>query len=275
MPDSSLDLDAYLARIGYYGPRQASLETLKALHLLHPQVVSFENLDPFLGRPVNLDAGSLQAKLVGSRRGGYCFEHNLLFWRALDALGFSVTGLAGRVLWGQPEDAITPRGHMLLRIELDGRTWIADVGFGALTQTGPLLFVSGLEQETPHEPFRIVETGDHFRMQGKAGGEWRTLYRFDLQRQYEVDYTVSNYFLSTSPTSHFRSSLIAARAVPGKRYALRNNRLSIHHTSGGSEQREIATATELAGTLETMFDIDIPDREAFEAKVRAINIAET
>ncbi len=92
---------------------------------------------------------------------------------ALKALGFSVTGLAARVLWGQPEDAITPRSHMLLRIELDGKTYLADVGFGGLTQTGPLLLVPGLEQETPHEPFRILETGDHFRMQASTGDEWR------------------------------------------------------------------------------------------------------
>ncbi len=94
------------------------------------------------------------------------------------------------------------------------------------------------------------------------------------QRQYEVDYAVSNYFLSTSPTSHFLSSLAAARAGPGRRYALRNNRLSIHHTGSRSEQREIETAAELADTLENLFDIDIPDRAAFEAKVRAINIVE-
>jgi N-hydroxyarylamine O-acetyltransferase len=274
MPDASLDLDAYLARIGYGGLREPSLETLQALHLLHPQSISFENLDPLLGRTVKLDIASLQAKMIDSRRGGYCFEHNLLFMHALEALGFSVTGLAARVLWGQPEDAITPRSHMLLRIELDGKTYLADVGFGGLTQTGPLLLVPGLEQETPHEPFRILETGDHFRMQASTGDEWRPLYRFDLQRQYEVDYAVSNYFLSTSPTSHFLSSLAAARAAPERRYALRNNRLSIHHTGSHSEQREIETAAELADTLEDLFDIDIPDQVAFEAKVRAINIVE-
>jgi N-hydroxyarylamine O-acetyltransferase len=274
MTDACLDLDAYLARIGYGGPREASLETLKALHLLHPQAISFENLDPFLGRPVKLDIASLQEKLIGSQRGGYCFEHNLLFMHALDLLGFAVTGLAARVLWGQPDDAITPRGHMLLRLELDGKSYIADVGFGGLTQTGPLLLVPGPHQETPHEAFRIVETGDHFRTQAKVGGEWRTLYRFDLIEQFEVDYSVTNYFLSTAPSSHFISTVIAARAQPDRRYALRNNRLSIHHTGGRSEQREIATVAELAEKLENLFEIAIPDRTAFEAAVRQKKILE-
>ena len=99
-----------------------------------------------------LDIPSLQHKLLASGRGGYCFEQNLLFWEALEAPSVSppLSGLAARVLWNHPPDAITPRGHMLLRVELDGRIWLADVGFGGLTQTGPLLFEPGLEQQTPH-----------------------------------------------------------------------------------------------------------------------------
>jgi N-hydroxyarylamine O-acetyltransferase len=269
------DLDAYLARIGYSGSRDASLDTLQALHFLHPQAVPFENIDPFLGQPVRLDLASLQDKIVLGGRGGYCFEHNLLFMQALRALGFQVGGLAARVLWGQPEDAITARSHMLLRVELDGRTYIADVGFGGLTLTAPLLLKAGPEQKTPHETFRLVEAGDHFRLQAAIGGDWRSLYRFDLQPQYEVDYSVANYFLSTNPISHFLTTVVAARAAPDRRYALRGNRLSIHHIGGRTEQTDIATAAELADTLEGQLGIIIPDRSAFEARVREKKIVET
>ncbi|AZO65063.1 MULTISPECIES: arylamine N-acetyltransferase family protein [unclassified Mesorhizobium] len=274
MTDISFDIDAYFARIGYTGLRDASLETLKSLHLLHPQAIPFENLDPFLGHPVRLDLASLQEKIVARGRGGYCFEHNLIFMHVLKALGFAVSGLAARVLWGQPDDAITARSHMLLRVELDGRTYIADVGFGGLTLTAPLLLRPGLEQKTPHETFRMVETGDHFRLQANVGGDWRTVYRFDMQQNYEVDYSVSNHFLSTHPTSHFLSSVIAARALPGRRYALRNNRLSTHHLGGRTEQMEIATAAELADVLEGPLEIAIPDRAAFEAMARQKKILE-
>jgi len=275
MNDVSFDLDAYLARIGYAGPRDASLDTLKTLHFLHPQAIPFENLNPLTGARVALDVPAIVDKVIAHRRGGYCFEHNLLFMHALKALGFEVGGLAARVLWGQSEDAITARSHMLLRVELDGRTYIADVGFGGLTLTAPLLLEPGREQATPHEPFRIAEAGDHFRLQAAIGGDWRSLYRFDLQPQYEVDYSVINYFLSTSPTSHFLASVIAARAAPDRRYALRGNRLSIHHLGGRTEQTEIATAAELADTLQGQLGIIIPDRTAFEAKVREQKIVET
>jgi N-hydroxyarylamine O-acetyltransferase len=277
---NEFDLDAYFARIGHSGPRDVSLATLQALHAIHPQAIPFENIDALMGVSVGLDVASLQDKVFGQGRGGYCFEHNLILMHALRALGFSVSGLAARVLWGQPDDAVTARSHMLLRIELEGRSWIADVGFGGLTLTAPLLLQPDLEQQTPHEASRIVGAPDNFRLQANIGGtnsgdNWRTLYRFDLSQAYEVDYRVASHFLSTHPSSHFLSTLVAARALPDKRYALRNNRLSIHHTGGRSEQREIATATELADVLENQLAILIPDRAAFEAILREKHIVET
>ncbi len=265
--EPGFDLDAYLGRVGYSGPREATLDTLKALHLLHPQAIPFENLDPFLGRSVALDVAALQKKLVHGRRGGYCYEHNLLLKHALEALGFAVEGLAARVLWGRAEDALTPRSHMLLRVELEGRSWLADVGFGGLTQTAPLRLEADIVQETPHEPFRLVERSGYFHAQAEAGGEWRTLYRFDLSDHHEADYAVASYYLSTSPASHFVTGLVAARARPDGRYALAGNRLTVHHTGGPSERREIATAGELAGVLEEDFGIGIPDPAHFAETV--------
>ncbi len=84
--DGSLDLDAYLRRIEYAGERAPSRATLDALHLAHATHIPFENLDILLGRPIRLDLASLQAKLVAGRRGGYCFEQNLLFAAALGRL---------------------------------------------------------------------------------------------------------------------------------------------------------------------------------------------
>jgi N-hydroxyarylamine O-acetyltransferase len=100
-------------------------------------------------------------------------------------------------------------------------------------------------------------------MQANAGGVWRTLYRFDLQEQFPIDYAVSNYFLSTNPASHFRSSLVAARALPGLRLALSNNRLSTHRINDGSESFECSNAEELAAILQSRLGITIPDAAAF------------
>src|ERR1700761_880861 len=95
-------LSAYFDRIGYGGPAEPTLSVLRQLHALHPTQIPFESIDPFLGRPVDIEPGAIHAKLVHQRRGGYCHEQNALFHDVLAAIGFEVSALAGRVVWMSP-----------------------------------------------------------------------------------------------------------------------------------------------------------------------------
>lgn len=253
-----IDLDAYFERIGYTGDRTATLDTLRAVHRHHALAIPFENLDPWLGRPVRLDAASLEEKLVRGGRGGYCYEHNLLFGRVLTALGFRVTGLAARVLWNAPEGAVVPRNHMLLRVDLDEATYVADVGFGGLTLTAPLRLEPGAPQATPHESFRLVAAGADFVMQAEIRGAWKTLYRFDLQEQLLPDYEVSSWYLSTHPDSRFVRNLIAARPAADRRYALLNTELAVHHLNGTTERHALTTPAAVREALEGTFGVRLP-----------------
>jgi N-hydroxyarylamine O-acetyltransferase len=262
---SGFDLDAYCERIGYSGPRDATLDTLAAIHLCHAQAIPFENLNPLLGWPVRLDAQSLQQKMVRDGRGGYCFEQNLLLSLALTALGFQTIGLAARVLWNAPEGAVTARSHMLLLVDLDGVPYLVDAGFGGLTLTGPLRLQPDIAQPTPHEPFRLIPTGDEFLMQAQTSGTWRTLYRFGLQEQLLPDFEVSNWYLSNHPKSHFVTGLIAARPDRDRRYALRNNELTMHHLDGRAERRMLTSAKEIQEVLEAAFRLRLPDAPDLEA----------
>src|SRR6201999_33686 len=138
-----------LARIGFEGARAPDLGTLTTLHAAHADAIPFEAFDPLLGRPVRLDLASVQAKLVDSRRGGYCFEQNALFKAALEALGFKVTALGGRVQWmAQPGSPLGPLVHMLLRVDLPEGPHLADVGFGACVLDAPLQLRTDIEQRT-------------------------------------------------------------------------------------------------------------------------------
>jgi N-hydroxyarylamine O-acetyltransferase len=262
---AAIDIDAYFQRIGYAGERTPTLQTLRALHARHTEAIPFENLNPLLKWPVRLDPASLEEKLVRSRRGGYCFEQNLLLSHVLTALGFSVMGLGARVIWNQPEGAITARTHMLLQVDLDEGHFIADVGFGGQVLTGPLLIEAGVEQATPHEPFRLIRAGADFVLQVKVRGAWRQLYRFDLQQQHLPDYEVANWYLSNYPGSHFVTGLMAARTVPGRRYALRNNDLAVHDLNGNTTRRMLANPAELREALQDVFLLDLPDAPELDA----------
>jgi N-hydroxyarylamine O-acetyltransferase len=265
--DSSIDLAAYFERIGFAASARpsATLDTLRALHLLHPQAIPFENLDVLLGRPVRLDLASIQRKLVTGGRGGYCYEHNLLLRSVLQTLGFRVQSIAGRVLWGREASDMPPRTHMLLLVDLDEGMYLADVGFGGMVLSAPLAFEAGLEQITPHGAFRLEAAGGEpraFILKALVNGAWASVYRFDLDPQYDADYAMANHFVSTYPQSVFVHNLLAARLAPGIRYGLFNRRLQVHHThddGAPSETRDLTGAAELRHTLAHELGIRLPD----------------
>ncbi len=272
-PSSSFDLDAYLNRIGFAGKASANLQTLQTIALRHPTAIPFENLNPLLGRPVPLDIASLQRKMVEGGRGGWCFEHNLLLGTALAAVGFHVEGLAARVHWNVPTGVVRPRSHMVLHVDLDGLPYIADAGFGGLTLSGALRLEPYVAQQTPHERVRLTPAGESLIVEVEIGGEWRPLYRFDLQRQALADYEVTNWYLCTHPDSYFVTGLVAARVQPDRRYGLRNTELSIHRRDGVTERRVLATADEIRATLEQLFGIRVPAGEDVDAALTRLATA--
>ena len=254
----SMDLDRYFERIGFAGEVKPTLDVLRQLHERHPLSIPFEGLGPFIGERVSLNARDLQNKLVVQRRGGYCFEHNVLFWEVLRKIGFSVRGLSGRVRLNWPDDVILPRGHIVLLVSLSDGQYIADVGFGGLTLTAPLRFEIGVEQRTPHEPARLMEMPEKtYGVQVKVAEEWKTLYSFELNECHLVDYEVMNWYQSTHPQSPFVSGLIMAKVEKDKRRALRNKRYAVHALNGRSEIRELTSPGELIQTLERDFGLPL------------------
>jgi len=265
-----VDLVAYAERLGFSGALEPSLETLRTLHRLHPAAIPFENLTTLLDESPRLDVPSLEAKLVHSGRGGYCFEHNRLFAAVLEALGFRVVGLAARVLWERDPSALPPRTHMLLTVDVEGSTYVADVGFGGLTLTAPLRLVVDEEQDTPHETYRIRRQGAGFVIEARLGGTWRALYWFDETPYHEIDFEVLNHFVATHPGSPFRSMLYCARALPERRLALRNGRFTVRGLEGRPTTRTLADVDALRGVLAEDFAIDLPDDPALDDVLREV-----
>lgn len=259
--ETTLDLDAYFARIGYGGARTPTLDTLKALHHAHALSIPFENLDVLAKRPPQLDLASLQRKLVANRRGGYCFEVNALFAAVLRELGFDVTTLIGRVRWMSPEEVDTARSHMLMRVELPEGPYLADVGFGGLTMTGPIRFETDIEQETPHEPRRLLTHEDGFELQAKIAGDWTPIYRFTLEPHRSTDYEVASWYTATHPSSIFVQFLIAGLPQEGKWLSLFNREFKIRQLAGGVETRVLDSADEIAEVLDRHFGVSLSEED--------------
>ncbi len=267
-----LDVDSYFERIGYSGPRAATLETLRTLQRLHPLAIPFENLDTLAGIPVRLDLPSLERKLVHGRRGGYCFEQNLLFNHVLRALGFETAALAARVVWERLPGEERARTHMLVLVALGERRYVCDVGFGGLTPTAPIELTPGVEQPTPHETFRVLGVESELAIEARVRGEWKRLYRFDLQEQQQVDIELLNHYVMSHAESPMLGRLLAARVAADRRFGLGNGILNVHHLHGVSEQRHIGSVAELRSLLGSTFGIDVPaDPEVDAALARVLD----
>lgn len=262
-----IDLARYLARIGFEGTPRADKATLAELHRRHAEAIAFESLAPYVGDPVPIDLPSIERKIIEGGRGGYCYEHNHLFRDALEQIGFArVRGHAARVSWNLAPGMELPRTHMVLALEVEGEPMLADVGFGGMTLTAPLHLEAGLEQTTPHENFRLRDEGGEFALEARLPSGWKPLYAFDLQPQRRADYEMANYFVSTHPASRFRQHLIAARTEPGRRYALLDRLLQVHHLHGPTDRRELANADEVLDVLESVFGLRLD--ETLRTRVR-------
>lgn len=257
---SDFRLHDYLARIGFRGTIEPSLTTLAAIHAAYVDAIPFEGFDPLLRRPVKLDIGSLQQKLVDSRRGGYCFEQNLLFKAALEAMGFKVTGLSGRVRWMSPPDSpLGPREHIMLKVDLPDGPQLADVGFGVCVMDQPLQLKTDVEQRTAMGTYRLSKSDGLFSLAAKQPDGWRTMYVFDLEPQIHSDYELGNWYASTSPLVPFTSMLIMERVSGNKRYKLVNRRLRIEARDGSViSEHSIGSVEDLRQVLDKTFNVTPP-----------------
>ncbi|ODT68458.1 MAG: hypothetical protein ABS75_20470 [Pelagibacterium sp. SCN 63-23] len=263
MPEK-VNLNAYFERIGFAGSIAPSLATLEMLHALHPAAIPFENLTPLMGGAVPLDQPSLERKLLAEKRGGYCFEHNLLFKRMLEDLDYGVRPLLARVVWNGAEGAHNPPSHLLLLVEVNGQNYIADVGFGGLTLTAPLRLRAGVEQTTPHDTFRLSGGDPDWTLEVKIGEDWRAVYIFNVDEAPEAEIAAINQRLSTDPASPFTHELRVALSPGGRRLKLHNGRFTIQPVEGEKEQRDISRIESLRSVLTEQFGLTLPSDERLE-----------
>jgi N-hydroxyarylamine O-acetyltransferase len=259
MPEA-VDLAAYAARIGFTGELRPSVECLRGLHLAHATHVPFENIEVLMGRPVRLDLASLWKKLVVDRRGGYCFEQNTLFAAVLEQVGFPVRRLAARVRMGA--NRVSPRTHMLLAVEADGRQWLCDVGFGGEALLCPVAWLPGETAAQFAWKYRLMEEAPGYVLQMWRPEGWLDLYGFNMEEQYAVDYEVANHYTATHPDSFFRKQLMVHIPGPEVRVTLFGRRVIERRPEVASEVL-LADDAAVLETLAARFGMHFPEGTVF------------
>jgi len=278
-PDLSLargegfDLAAYLGRVGLDAPPPVSREGLALLVRAHRMAIPFENLDVVLGRGISLAPEAVFDKLVHRRRGGYCFEQNALFHRALTAMGFNGRPLLGRVWLAAQPGEVPPRTHQLELVTLDGRPWIADAGFGG-SLTPPLPLTEGESEAGPDGVrFRLTHEPDHGWLLARLGApsyaevtaeeaaRWQPQYSFTEQPVFPADMEMSNHWTSTRPGTRFTTLLMVHRITEDGFASLMGNRLRLRDARGTGEEM-LETPFAFRQALRDHFGVVLDEEEA-------------
>ncbi len=220
-----MDVHSYLKRISYRGSLQPRVDVLRKLHRRHLLSVPFENLDIHLGRPIILEQELFYDKIVGRRRGGYCYELNGCFAWLLRGLGFRVSMLSARVA-GQDGSFSPDFDHMTLLVRLK-EPWLVDVGFGdsftepkQLANTHPQLDKKELYRIARRKRERVLSRWDEI-------GVWTPQYSFTLRPRKLADFNTRNHYQQTSPRSHFTQGRLISKLTPHGRVTLSDNKLVV------------------------------------------------
>jgi len=263
-------LDAYLARIGLDAAPSPDADGLAAIQRAHRLAIPFENLDIPIGRGISLDPAAIDAKIVGRRRGGYCFEQNQLFLRALREIGFDARALMARVWLGAEETP--PLTHTLNLVMIDGEPWIADAGFGG-SYSPPMRLVADSERAAPdgtrHRLSRdetygwmLERRGDPAKTDGRGAGApgWLRQYSFTLATVWPVDLAVGNHFTSTAPGTRFTTLKVVSRASSEGFVSLTDRHFTRRQT-GSVAEHDVVDAAEYRALLADVFGIALDEDE--------------
>lgn len=268
-PLTPAELEAYFQRIGHAGPRDSSLATLTALHRAHVLAIPFENIDVQFARPLSTDGGAAFAKLVEARRGGWCYEQNGLFARALAALGFPVTRLSGGVMRAlRGEEAMGT--HLCLKVGVEGRDYLADVGFGS-TQLEPVPLEEHGWDQAPMAG-RVQRTADGLWQFAIESGPMPLSYDFHAEPADEALLASLCDWQARDPESIFVQNLVVQQRLADGHLMLRGKVLTETGPQGSSE-RELASAEELVDLLRTRFALDLPEVASLWSAIEARHAA--
>jgi N-hydroxyarylamine O-acetyltransferase len=247
-------LDDYLLRTGVPMPLEASIETLRRLHVSHRETFLFENLSIQTGGGISLALADLERKFLDDRRGGYCFEHNTLFAAVLRDLGFSPITLLGRVRRGPPERWC--RTHMVLRLAIGGETWLADVGFGGLGLLEPIPLSDGASSHQGGFTYALRREEHWWVLSMRHATSTMDLYEFSEEPQTPWDVEVANHFTSTHPESVFRRTLTLQRTRRDERLILRSETLTRYRDGRMMEER--VERARLPDVAREQFGVELP-----------------
>lgn len=216
---SAIEAKRYLERLGLSAfPGRTDVKTVSTLHRAQSLSIPFESLHLHFGEGPQLNLQAVVQHVLHQKRGGICYELNLLFAAALRYLGYQPIFLSAAAR--QADGSYPPWGdHMALGITIDGQDWLADAGFGS--QAVPVLPFGG-QGSWQGEHYRLDEdTGAGcWAVQQEQEGSWQTLFRLKRTPCRIQDFEAMANYHYQAPTSPFAEGPVCALATTEGRKTL-------------------------------------------------------
>ena len=251
-----MQLQAYFDRISYRGRAAPTVVTLCGLLRAHICAIPFENLDVQLGRPLTTAPEDAYAKIVGRRRGGWCYEQNGLFGWALSETGFDVTRIAAAVMRHERgESANANHLCLLVRCADSPQTWLVDVGFGG-SMLQPIVLAEGGHEQAPYR-LGLKRLEDNSWRFWESLGDEEFSYDFEAVPGDETALADKCGFLQSDPESGFVLNLVVQLRTPNRHLSLRGRVLRVA-TPNGIDTDLLVSATQLQTTLTDVFGLHVP-----------------
>ncbi|MET3134339.1 N-hydroxyarylamine O-acetyltransferase [Oxalobacteraceae bacterium GrIS 1.11] len=247
-------LQAYLDRIGYAGAAGADLASVAGMMRCQLFSVPFENLDVQAGKVVSLVPEDIVEKIVGRRRGGYCYEVNGLFAMALQALGIAYQFVAARPMFYPVR---RPKTHMALVVTLAGEQYLCDLGFGSYGMRAPMrlgALDTAVRQDDDSFMLSLVDGRDYL-LKAYVDGAWLNQYGFDLSPQEWIDFVPANYLNSTHPDAIFVQKLVLVLHQPDGRSIFVGDTLKT--VTHGKVERQVVPQGMRAAMLRERFGLEV------------------
>lgn len=248
-------LEDYLERIGIDGALPHTIAGIGLMQRAHLEAVPFENLDMLAGEvPLDLSEEALFDKIVRRRRGGICYELNFLYARALEAMGFTVRLVGGRIY-----DDGDEFDHVFLIVDdpddPDSAFWLTDVGF-AYNFAAPLRFEPGFVQGDGRCEYRIdaIDADDDvwYHLVRIVDGEESFMFAFRDIARHPGEFDSRRRFFETDPSSRFLQGPLVCIDGEQGRITLSMNHLI--ETRGTTRiERDIAYPDEFDEILASVF----------------------
>ena len=249
-------ISSYLSHLNISRSPETTEDFLIALTRAHLEVVPFENLEVhYEHREPSLAASDLFHKVVDKHRGGYCFELNKLFYLLLKGLGFVCYPVPARVVHRRPEQR--PYSHRATVVEIAGRKWFCDVGFGGAGPKGAIRMDTEEVQSVFGDNFRVtaddVYPGELAIYRFDNGTPDKVLVFRDLPWM-EADFVTLNSYYATYRNSPFVTKRILYRCKPDGWISLTQNTVT-RMTNNVQQTVELQTEAEVQELLEKEFSL--------------------